>query len=94
MTLTPEDREFIVFCTDMRLKGVHPAWLPVFRGAYMSRSDPTEWLRSVQLAVDNGTWPTVTHTKEPNPTFHNFFGHHSEAGRKWWDQLNEEGETQ
>lgn len=82
--MTEQDREFYLFCIDMRLRGVHQDWMYVWRGAYEEYAD---WMAS-PIA---GRWPVPDHFKPMKQAhdYHPAYDRQYERGKIWWDSLEE-----
>lgn len=81
---TPEeDREFFLWCMDMRLKGAHPDWLLVWRGSFESG----RYVETCRQWLDRGTkigFPWDAHMRAPEDKQQKLL----EDGREWWDKVH------
>lgn len=91
--MTDIDREFLLFCVDMRLRGVHPDWMYIWRGSFLETGGE-EWLCGAKKMIDDESWPMPCHfmPMDVSNTFSDLHMRYHNKGKPWWDQLQEKQE--
>lgn len=80
--MNKKDEEFLVYCTEMRMEGVHADWLRVWRGSFEeARDDGRDWMAGVRAY-----WPMDVHMRPVDPR-NDFLVDLMDRGSKWWDSL-------